>query len=1350
MISIQPKNPSASFYVTGGTLRRDAPSYVSRTADEELFASLRAGEFSYILTSRQMGKSSLMVRTRERLHNSGIEAITIDLTSLGQNLTLDQWYNGLIEKLGGRLDLEDAMEDYLQNKSHLSPLQRWHGALTDVVLKRINKPVVIFIDEIDVVRGLPFSTDEFFAGIREFYNRRTEDAALNRLTFGLLGVASPSDLIRDTRMTPFNIGNRIELRDFEVAQAVVLARGLGRDERPGRALIDRVIYWTGGHPYLTQRLCQAISKDPSVMKATDVDRLCDDLFFSSRAKEGDDNLAFVRERMLDKEVNVPSLLDLYSKVWNHDRVRDDETNQLVTVLRLSGITRVQGGYLEVRNRIYHRVFDKAWIVSHMPDAELRRQRAALIKGRIQTAAIASVILALMLAMFIYALAKRNQANEASANLIALGAKQIELETKNQELQQNQAELEIRNTQLAAEQAELERKKADIEEETKKLQAGLIAAQEQRQSAMSAKDDAEAKAEAARKAAEVGIEEGTKAKALVNRQLYAARTNLAQTTLELGDIALAVDMLNGLRLLSPSDASGKHDFEWDYLYQLTHSELQNFEQKGEVRAVAYSPDGKFIVTVTDSLLTIYARETEQRWSKPLESEDTEKSLVFIADDSGDNAKFVIADHNSIWIGDASSQQMESLHLKSKSTTIPVISPDGKIVAVSGEKGYVTLLLTDKVAAQNGPLVSPESPSPSDLSKAGEVKLGKHDTEINNLVFSPDGRFLVSTDVAGGIKLWNIKSKKEEVALKQTSLPLSNLIFSSDSHLLLVRAMNYLISYRMPPQAGRERGKEKGLRTEDGLAKVLEDKAAPAPNAPTQSTDSNASSQGAKKNRPDTQKAKPVDYMVVDEDVGEFASAAFSHNGKYLATAEKGGTVKIWNAANFGSEIDGKDSEINNRTRIRAKTPVAVFRGHTDRVVSLSFSPDDKLLLSGSVDKTAKVWDISATHPEYTVLTEKPNEQIYSVAFSTNGSLLAVGGGLEEKGEQSEESEEQRDSQARETKSLSRGFVRLFDVTTQTPILLTLPVINGSVNCLAFSQDGSKLVYGSGDRKVRIFDIPRNKTLTLRGHLLSVWAVAFSPDGKMVASASADHTVKLWDVNSGSLKATLKGHTDCVEALAFSEDGELLASGGRDKKIRIWNVSNSDLLSSITPKEITPVFKGGIAEAGITALTFAPPKITMMLESTASQRNLIAGFANGEVRIFDADACTQKANFNRIWHKEAVRQIVFSPHGNSFATASKDGNVKLWDVLAMQETLTLRGQKSGVWSVAFAVTPSGAQIIATAGEDGTVKLWNPYKLKPPVEKKSVAQRSVILIPPSASSATVDLHGFIKRLSLSEVLP
>jgi hypothetical protein len=110
--------------------------------------------------------------------------------------------------------------------------------------------IVMFVDEIDAVRSLPFSTDEFFAAIRELYNRHTEEAEVERLTFCLLGVASPSDLIRDTRTTPFNIGQRIELNDFTDDEAEPLSKGLGREDKTAAKLLKRILYWTGGHPYL--------------------------------------------------------------------------------------------------------------------------------------------------------------------------------------------------------------------------------------------------------------------------------------------------------------------------------------------------------------------------------------------------------------------------------------------------------------------------------------------------------------------------------------------------------------------------------------------------------------------------------------------------------------------------------------------------------------------------------------------------------------------------------------------------------------------------------------------------------------------------------------------------------------------------------------------------------------------------------------------------------------------------------------------------------------------------------------------------------------------------------------------
>src|SRR5262245_43332548 len=177
-----------------------------------------------------MGKSSLCVRTMARLSASGVRCAFVDLTKIGgRNVTPDQWYAGLTVEVGRPLGLRQEMLRGWQEEANLSPMQRFFSALRDVVLERIEAPVAVFVDEIDATRSLPFSANEFFAGIRECYNRRVHDPAYKRLTFCLLGVAVPGDLIADSTTTPFNIGERVVLTEFTEGGAVGL--GAGRTQR---------------------------------------------------------------------------------------------------------------------------------------------------------------------------------------------------------------------------------------------------------------------------------------------------------------------------------------------------------------------------------------------------------------------------------------------------------------------------------------------------------------------------------------------------------------------------------------------------------------------------------------------------------------------------------------------------------------------------------------------------------------------------------------------------------------------------------------------------------------------------------------------------------------------------------------------------------------------------------------------------------------------------------------------------------------------------------------------------------------------------------------------------------------
>jgi len=350
---------------TSGTLRPDAPSYVERKADADLLDGLLRGEFCYVLTSRQMGKSSLMVRTAMRLRKNECKVVTLDLTAIGQNLSPEQWYDGLISRLGWQLELEDELEDFWEHHARLSPVQRFFAAIRQSVLPKLPGRLAIFVDELDMVRSLPFPTAEFFAAIREVYNRRSEDPELCRITFCLLGVATPSELIDDSRITPFNIGQRIDLEDFTLEEAAPLARGLGREPGAAMELIQRIHHWTGGHPYLTQKLCRSVLADESIQTSAALDDLCGAQFFTAAAVDQDDNLIFVRERLLRGTTDPAQLLGLYSRIRSGEQIEPDEASSPIAALRLSGIVRTRGGILRIRNRIYENVFDLKWVQSRM-------------------------------------------------------------------------------------------------------------------------------------------------------------------------------------------------------------------------------------------------------------------------------------------------------------------------------------------------------------------------------------------------------------------------------------------------------------------------------------------------------------------------------------------------------------------------------------------------------------------------------------------------------------------------------------------------------------------------------------------------------------------------------------------------------------------------------------------------------------------------------------------------------------------------------------------------------------------------------------------------------------------------
>jgi len=211
----------STLYQVGGSLSQDATTYAKRKADEEIFEALMAGEFCYVLNSRQMGKSSLRVQTMKRLQEAGVACGCIDFTMIGkENIPVEMWYSSLIVMLVSQFKLSDKFDEeaWFRETEHIAPLLGFGKFIESVLLEAIPETIVIFLDEIDSIIKVAFK-DDFFAFIRSCYNKRAENTVYNRLSFCLLGVATPADLIQDKQRTPFNIGRDIELTGFTFEEA---------------------------------------------------------------------------------------------------------------------------------------------------------------------------------------------------------------------------------------------------------------------------------------------------------------------------------------------------------------------------------------------------------------------------------------------------------------------------------------------------------------------------------------------------------------------------------------------------------------------------------------------------------------------------------------------------------------------------------------------------------------------------------------------------------------------------------------------------------------------------------------------------------------------------------------------------------------------------------------------------------------------------------------------------------------------------------------------------------------------------------------------------------------------------